>query len=63
MLIVTASVWGCIFVFCHGYMHGDPGSIAFFAYMGLFMFSMLVLVMGSNFLMNVCWLGRVGLCS
>ncbi len=50
MLIVTG-VGLCIFVFATGYMHGDPGFYRFFAYMGLFMFSMLVLVMGSNFLM------------
>ena len=44
-------------------MHGDPGFYRFFAYMGLFMFSMLVLVMGSNFVMMfVGWEG-VGLCS
>jgi NADH-quinone oxidoreductase subunit L len=44
-------------------MHGDPGFYRFFAYMGLFMFSMLVLVMGSNFMMMfVGWEG-VGLCS
>ncbi len=62
MLIVTG-VGLCIFVFATGYMHGDPGFYRFFAYMGLFMFSMLVLVMGSNFLMMfVGWEG-VGLCS
>ncbi|MEP6741255.1 MAG: hypothetical protein ABJB61_02060, partial [bacterium] len=43
MLIVTG-VGLCIFVFATGYMHGDPGFYRFFAYMGLFMFSMLVLV-------------------
>src|SRR5947207_12759099 len=62
MLIVTG-VGLCIFVFATGYMHGDPGYYRFFAYMGLFMFSMLVLVMGSNFVMMfVVWEG-VGLCS
>jgi NADH-quinone oxidoreductase subunit L len=62
MLIVTG-VGLCIFVFATGYMHGDPGFYRFFAYMGLFMFSMLVLVMGSNFVvMFVGWEG-VGLCS
>ena len=62
MLIVTG-VGLCIFVFATGYMHGDTGYYRFFAYMGLFMFSMLVLVMGSNFLMMfVGWEG-VGLCS
>ena len=62
MLIVTG-VGLCIFVFATGYMHGDAGFYRFFAYLGLFMFSMLVLVMGSNFLMMfVGWEG-VGLCS
>ncbi|HET6669596.1 MAG TPA: NADH-quinone oxidoreductase subunit L [Pyrinomonadaceae bacterium] len=62
MLIVTG-VGLCIFVFATGYMHGDPGFYRFFAYMGLFMFSMLILVMGSNFMMMfVGWEG-VGLCS
>src|SRR5437016_3795950 len=62
MLIVTG-VGLCIFVFATGYMHGDTGYYRFFAYIGLFMFSMLVLVMGSNFVMMfVGWEG-VGLCS
>ena len=62
MLIVTG-VGLCIFVFATGYMHGDTGYYRFFAYMGLFMFSMLVLVVGSNFVMMfVGWEG-VGLCS
>ncbi len=62
MLVVTG-VGLCIFVFATGYMHDDPGFYRFFAYMGLFMFSMLVLVMGSNFVMMfVGWEG-VGLCS
>ncbi|HEX7333584.1 MAG TPA: NADH-quinone oxidoreductase subunit L [Pyrinomonadaceae bacterium] len=62
MLIVTG-VGLCIFVFATGYMHGESGFYRFFAYMGLFMFAMLVLVMGSNFLMMfVGWEG-VGLCS
>jgi len=62
MLIVTG-VGLCIFIFATGYMHGDAGFYRFFAYMGLFMFAMLVLVMGSNFLMMfVGWEG-VGLCS
>jgi NADH-quinone oxidoreductase subunit L len=62
MLIITG-VGLCIFIFATGYMHGDTGFYRFFAYLGLFMFSMLVLVMGSNFLMMfVGWEG-VGLCS
>ncbi|HEX8500447.1 MAG TPA: NADH-quinone oxidoreductase subunit L [Pyrinomonadaceae bacterium] len=62
MLVITG-VGLCIFVFATGYMHGDQGFYRFFAYLGLFMFSMLVLVMGSNFMMMfVGWEG-VGLCS
>src|SRR5688500_8496953 len=62
MLIVTG-VGLCIFIFATGYMHGETGFYRFFAYMGLSMFAMLVLVMGSNFLMMfVGWEG-VGLCS
>ncbi|HVF22951.1 MAG TPA: NADH-quinone oxidoreductase subunit L [Pyrinomonadaceae bacterium] len=62
MLVVTG-VGLCIFIFATGYMHGETGFYRFFAYMGLFMFAMLVLVMGSNFLMMfVGWEG-VGLCS
>jgi NADH-quinone oxidoreductase subunit L len=62
MLIVTG-VGLCIFIFATGYMHGETGYYRFFSYLGLFMFSMLVLVMGSNFMMMfVGWEG-VGLCS
>ena len=62
MLVITG-VGLCIFVFATGYMHGDKGFYRFFSYLGLFMFSMLILVMGSNFLMMfVGWEG-VGLCS
>jgi NADH-quinone oxidoreductase subunit L len=62
MLVITG-VGLCIFVFATGYMHGETGFYRFFSYMGIFMFSMLVLVMGSNFVMMfVGWEG-VGLCS
>ena len=62
-ILIVTGVGLCIFIFATGYMHGDQGFYRFFAYMGLFMFMMLVLVMGSNFLMMfVGWEG-VGLCS
>ena len=52
-----------IHVFAVGYMHGDAGFYRFFAYLNLFMFSMLTLVLADNFLlMFVGWEG-VGLCS
>src|SRR5687768_10551697 len=52
-----------IHIFATGYMAGDKGYYRFFAYMNLFMFSMLTLVLADNFLlMFVGWEG-VGLCS
>ncbi|HSK64564.1 MAG TPA: NADH-quinone oxidoreductase subunit L, partial [Pyrinomonadaceae bacterium] len=52
-----------IHVFAVGYMRGDAGFYRFFAYLNLFMFAMLTLVLGDNFvLMFVGWEG-VGLCS
>ena len=49
--LTAAGIGSLIHIYSTGYMHGDPGFYRFFAYMGLFMFSMLVLVMGSNFVM------------
>jgi NADH-quinone oxidoreductase subunit L len=63
MMFIVTFVGFWIHVFAVGYMHGDTGFYRFFAYLNLFMFMMLLLVMGSNFLvMFVGWEG-VGLCS
>src|SRR5262245_42647480 len=52
-----------IHIFATGYMHGEAGFYRFFAYLNLFMFAMLTLVLADNFvLMFVGWEG-VGLCS
>ncbi len=52
-----------IHVFAVGYMHKDSGFYRFFAYLNLFMFALLPLVLADNFLlMFVGWEG-VGLCS
>ncbi len=52
-----------IHIFATGYMHGDSGFYRFFAYLNLFMFAMLTLVLADNYLlMFVGWEG-VGLCS
>ncbi|HEY2847633.1 MAG TPA: NADH-quinone oxidoreductase subunit L, partial [Pyrinomonadaceae bacterium] len=52
-----------IHIFATGYMKGDAGFYRFFAYLNLFMFSMLTLILADNFLlMFVGWEG-VGLCS
>src|ERR1700749_2681901 len=52
-----------IHVYSTAYMHDDEGFSRFFAYLNLFIFFMLLLVLGSNYLiMFVGWEG-VGLCS
>ena len=63
MMFVVTFVGFWIHVFATGYMHGDKGYYRFFSYLNLFMFMMLLLVMGSNFMiMFIGWEG-VGLCS
>ncbi len=63
MMFIVTFVGLFIHIFATGYMHGDRGFYRFFAYLNLFMFMMLVLVMASNFVvMFVGWEG-VGLCS
>ncbi len=63
MLLVVTTLSSLIHIYSVGYMHGDKGYARFFAYLELFTFFMLVLVMANNFLlMFVGWEG-VGLCS
>src|SRR5205085_6800789 len=63
MILVVTGVGFLIHVYSIGYMQEDPGFYRFFAYLNLFMFSMLVLVLANNYLlMFVGWEG-VGLCS
>ncbi len=63
MMMIITGVGFLIHVFSVGYMKEDPGYPRYFAYLNLFVFFMLVLVMGSSYaLMFVGWEG-VGLCS
>jgi NADH-quinone oxidoreductase subunit L len=63
MILVVTGVGALIHVFSVGYMHEDPGYARYFAYLNLFVFFMLILVLGANFaVMFVGWEG-VGLCS
>ena len=63
MLLVVTGVGWLIHIYSTGYMHDDPGYRRFFAYLNLFMFFMLVLILAANYLlMFVGWEG-VGLCS
>src|SRR6202008_842937 len=52
-----------IHVYSIGYMHDDEGYARYFAYLNLFMFSMLLLVLGSNYVMMFIGWEGVGLCS
>jgi len=63
MLIVVTSISTLIFIYSIGYMHGDGGYYRFFAYLSLFVFSMLMLVMANNFLLLYLGWEAVGLCS
>jgi NADH-quinone oxidoreductase subunit L len=63
MLLVVTGVGTLIHVFSVGYMRDDPGYPRYFAYLNLFVFFMLLLVLGANYpLLFVGWEG-VGLCS
>ena len=63
MLSMVTFVSSLVAIFAAGYMAGDPGYPRFFALIGLFVFSMTMLVLSNNFLlMFVFWEG-VGLCS
>ena len=63
MLLIVTGVGFLIHVYSVGYMKEDPGYNRFFAYMNLFVFFMLILVMGGSYpVMFIGWEG-VGLCS
>jgi NADH-quinone oxidoreductase subunit L len=63
MLLVVTGIGSLIHIYSIGYMAHEGGYYRFFAYLNLFMFFMLVLVLGASFLLLfVGWEG-VGLCS
>lgn len=63
MLFVITGVGTLIHLYSAGYMSHDEGYGKFFAYLNLFLFSMILLVLGANYLiMFIGWEG-VGLCS
>jgi NADH-quinone oxidoreductase subunit L len=62
-LLIITGVGFLIHVYSTSYMHNDEGVVKYFAYLNLFVFSMLLLVLGANYLiMFIGWEG-VGLCS
>jgi len=63
MLLVVTGVSSLIHIYSIGYMAEDKGYYRYFAYLNLFVWAMLTLVMGANlFLLFIGWEG-VGLCS
>jgi NADH-quinone oxidoreductase subunit L len=63
MLMIVTGIGTLIHIYATGYMAHESGYYRFFAYLNLFMFFMLILVLGGNFLLLfVGWEG-VGLCS
>ncbi len=63
LLIVVTTIGMLVHVYSVGYMAHDPGTWRFFAYLNLFMFSMLLLVLADNFLVIFVAWELVGLCS
>ena len=63
MCLFITGVGALIHLYSIGYMHGDDGYRRFFAYLNLFAFSMLVLVLGDNLLLTFLGWEGVGACS
>ena len=63
MLLLVTTVSFMVHIYSREYMHGEPRYTYFFAMLGLFTFSMLVLVVANNLLQAVIGWELVGLCS
>jgi NADH-quinone oxidoreductase subunit L len=63
MMLIVSGVGGLIVLYSIGYMEGDDEERRYFAYMSLFVFSMLLLVQGGNLLLLLVGWGLVGLSS
>jgi NADH-quinone oxidoreductase subunit L len=63
MALFVTGVGALIHLYAIGYMHGDPDFPRFFVYMNLFVFSMLILVLGDNLVLTFLGWEGVGACS
>jgi NADH-quinone oxidoreductase subunit L len=63
MCLFVTGVGSLIFLYSIGYMRGDPQYYKFFVYLSLFLFSMLVLVLGGNFVLTFLGWEGVATCS
>ncbi|MFZ9531957.1 MAG: NADH-quinone oxidoreductase subunit L [Ilumatobacteraceae bacterium] len=63
MALFVTGIGSLIHLYAIGYMHGDPKFSKFFLYLNLFVFSMLMLVLGENLLVTFLGWEGVGACS
>lgn len=63
MLLIVTGVGSLIHLFSMGYMKEDEGYYKFFTYLNLFIFAMLILILGSNYFMLFFGWEGVGICS
>ncbi len=63
MTLIITGIGSLIHLYSMGYMKGDPGYNRFFAYLNLFVFSMLNLVLSDNLVLTFLGWEGVGLCS
>ena len=63
MALFITGIGSLIHLYAIGYMHGDEKFSKFFLYLNLFVFSMLMLVLGSNLLVTFLGWEGVGVCS
>ena len=63
MALFVTGIGSLIHLYAIGYMHGDPKFPKFFMYLNLFVFSMLMLVLGENLLVTFLGWEGVGACS
>lgn len=63
MTLIITGIGALIHLFSMGYMSHDPGYQKFFTYLNLFIFAMLILVLGSNYFMLFFGWEGVGICS
>ncbi|MDQ3194128.1 MAG: NADH-quinone oxidoreductase subunit L, partial [Bacteroidota bacterium] len=63
LVLIVTGIGALIHLYSIGYMHGDPGFAKFFAFLNLFIFAMLNLILADNFLLLFLGWEGVGLCS
>jgi NADH-quinone oxidoreductase subunit L len=63
MMLVVTGVGSAIFIYSRGYMYDDPSMPRFFAYLSLFAFSMIGIVLSNNFIQLFIFWELVGLSS